>query len=410
MTDLRGIFGQPFPEQLAAWRLRLQELRPTQTWTDVEPQFHDQGFMVAGAWKAELLADLAAAVDKAENRGTGLEEFRRDYRKTVAKHGWHGWKGEGSKKGEAWRTRVIYRTNLATTYAAGRRAQLIDGGFAFWVYRHGGSREPRLQHLSWNGIALPPDHPFWASHSPPNGWGCSCYVTGARTAAGVRRVGGDPDKLLPPGWDAPDPKTGLPKGIDKGWAYAPGATVSEAIIATTERLPRLPPALGSALMAATPAAARDELEHAFGRFVDQTLAGLPKGERFILGAMKPAWVEALQSRDVPLVSAEIGIRDRDVWHIQRDSKVQPVQMDWLKRLPALLDSPDAVILERAASGNALLLIFRQGEGANRIVMKLNFRDSKAADVINLIRSGRVIGPEGLGSMRGATFDLLEGSL
>ena len=240
MPDLSGIFGQPFPEQLAAWRRRLGELRPTATWTDVEPEFHDRGFMVAGATKADLLADLAGAVDKAISQGRSLEEFRRDFRDIVQKNGWHGWTGEGSVRGEAWRTRVIYRTNIATTYAAGRRAQLLEGNFAYWVYLHGGSREPRIMHLALNGVALPPDHPFWQTHSPPNGWGCSCYVIGARTAAGVRRLGGDPDKPLPPGWDAIDPKTGTPKGIDKGWAYAPGATVSDTVSALARRLEELP--------------------------------------------------------------------------------------------------------------------------------------------------------------------------
>jgi hypothetical protein len=229
MPDITAIFGQPFAQQLAAWRLRLGELRPTWTWTDVEPQFHDRGFMVAGATKADLLADLAAAVDRAISRGTSLEEFRRDFRATVEKHGWHGWAGEGTKKGEAWRTRTIYKTNMATTYAAGRRAQLLEGGFAFWVYRHGGSREPRIMHLGWNGLALPPDHPFWATHSPPNGWGCGCYVTGARTRAGIIRAGGDPDKTLPDGWQSLDPRTGTPAGIDKGWGHAPGASVDRVI-------------------------------------------------------------------------------------------------------------------------------------------------------------------------------------
>jgi hypothetical protein len=240
MPDVTAIFGQPFAQQLAAWRLRLGELRPTWSWTDVEPQFHDRGFMVAGATKADLLADLAAAVDKAISRGTSLEEFRRDFRATVEKRGWHGWAGEGTKKGEAWRTRTIYKTNMATTYAAGRRAQLIEGGFAFWVYRHGGSREPRILHLGWNGLALPPDHPFWASPSPPKGWGCSCYVTGARTHAGIIRAGGDPDKTLPDGWQSLDPRTGEPSGIDKGWGYAPGASVSETVTALVPRLDTLP--------------------------------------------------------------------------------------------------------------------------------------------------------------------------
>lgn len=240
MADIAGILRQPFAEQVAAWRLRLTVLWPTQKWDDVEPQFHDRGFMVAGATKAELLADLAKAVDKAIAEGRSLEEFRADFRSIVQKNGWHGWKGEGTAKGEAWRTRVIYRTNMATTYAAGRRAQLLAGNFAFWVYRHGGSREPRILHLGWNGLALPPDHEFWATHSPPNGWGCSCYVVGARTAAGVRRMGGDPDKRLPDGWQALDPKTGVPKGIDKGWGYAPGVTVEEQVQLLAPRLEVLP--------------------------------------------------------------------------------------------------------------------------------------------------------------------------
>lgn len=240
MADLAGIFGRPFAEQVAAWRLRLSELRPTQTWTDVEPQFHDRGFMVSGATKVELLADIARAIDKAEQEGRGLEEFRKDFRATVARNGWPGKAGMGTPGGEAWRTRVIYKTNMATTYAAGRRAQLIEGNFAFWIYHHGGSLEPRIIHLGWDGIALPPDHAFWDTHSPPNGWGCSCYVSGARTRAGVLRMGGDPDKPLPEGWQTPDPRTGAPGGIDKGWAYAPGATVSETVNALSRRLEALP--------------------------------------------------------------------------------------------------------------------------------------------------------------------------
>lgn len=237
---LAAVFGKPFPEQVAAFRLRLGNLVPTSVWTDLERAGHDTGFMVAGALKAELLADLAAAVQKSIEAGTTLEEFRKDFRQIVTKHGWHGWTGEGTAKGEAWRTRVIYRTNLSTSYAAGRLAQLIAGKFKFWVYRHGGSQEPRVQHLAWNGVALEPDHPFWTSHAPPNGWGCSCYVVGARSEAGIRRLGGTPGKKLPEGWQAPDPRTGAPVGIDKGWDYSPGRSVTAKINALRPALDRLP--------------------------------------------------------------------------------------------------------------------------------------------------------------------------
>ena len=237
---LAATFRKPFDEQVAALRLRLGNLVGTVAWDDLTKAQHDRAFMVAGALKADLLADLAAAVDRSIVDGTGQENFRKDFRAIVDKHGWHGWTGEGTAKGEAWRTKVIWRTNMATSYAAGRLAQLVDGKFKFWVYKHGGSLEPRLQHLAWDGVALPPEHPFWAEHYPPNGWGCSCRVFGTNSEAGIKRVGGDPDKALPDDWQRIDPKTGAPVGISKGWDYAPGASVANTIIALRGKLDVLP--------------------------------------------------------------------------------------------------------------------------------------------------------------------------
>ena len=145
--EWRARFHRPFSEQIAAWRLRLGELVPTARWDDIERSAHDRAFMVAGATKADLLADLAAAVDRAIADGTGFEAFTRDFRAIVEKHGWHGWTGEGSERGEAWRMRTIFRTNMRVSYMAGRYAQLREGGYSYWVYRHGGSVEPRLHHL-----------------------------------------------------------------------------------------------------------------------------------------------------------------------------------------------------------------------------------------------------------------------
>lgn len=259
MSDwLTAIFGKPFKEAVAAFRLRMGNLVPTATWEDIWQAQHDRAFMVAGATKADLLADLAKAVEKAIAEGRSLQEFRQDFRKIVEERGWHGWTGEGTKGGEAWRTRVIYRTNVRTSYAAGRMAQLIDGGFPLWVYRHGGSVEPRIIHLGWDGLVLPPDHPFWATHAPPNGWGCSCYVVGARSFRGAQRLGGTPGKELPPGWQKLDPKTGAPVGIDRGWAYAPGASAVQDILALVRAKARdMPEPLAKALVAEIEERVRD---------------------------------------------------------------------------------------------------------------------------------------------------------
>lgn len=239
MAEISFNFRKPFAEQQAAFRLRLENLIPTETWTDVWKSGHDRGFMVAGAAKADLLADLGLAVDKAISQGATLDQFRKDFREIVARHGWTGWTGEGSEQGEAWRTKVIYQTNMRTSYMSGRHAQLVAADYKWWVYKHSGAEHPRLHHLALDGIALPPDHPFWALYFPPNGWGCGCEVYGAHSEAGIRRVGGDPSKTLPDGWDRRDPAGNL-SGISKGWDYAPGATVHAAIRDLAPKLDRLP--------------------------------------------------------------------------------------------------------------------------------------------------------------------------
>ena len=125
--------------------------------------------MVAGAYKADLLSDFRDAVDKAIAQGTTLEEFRKDFDATVARH---GWSYNGTRN---WRSEVIYNTNIRTSYAAGRWEQLQDPDvkafYGYLVYRHGDSRVPRPQHLAWNGLTLPADDPWWKTHYPPNGWG-----------------------------------------------------------------------------------------------------------------------------------------------------------------------------------------------------------------------------------------------
>lgn len=262
-SAITGAFRQPFKEQVAFFRNKLGNLVPTTRWDDMKRGEHDLGFMVAGATKADLLAGLAMAADRFTTEGESLEAFRKDFRAIVERRGWHGWTGEGSKKGEAWRTRVIYQTNMATSYSAGRHAQLLEGGFAYWVYKHGGSLEPRIQHLNWNGLTLAPSHPFWKTHFAPNGWGCSCYVVGARSEAAAKRLGGNPDKELPDDWDAIDAKTGAPPGISANWDYAPGERVSEVVRTMAEKTRQWDYELAKAYMQGVPESVRDRLAQSY---------------------------------------------------------------------------------------------------------------------------------------------------
>lgn len=218
-------FGTPFQAQID---FLLKKLRlPTEKWDDIQRSAHDRAFIVAGAAKADLLADMHKAVIDSTTNGTGLQAFRRDFKAIVSKHGWTGWTGEGSEGGEAWRTRIIYQNNMSTSYAAGRYQQMTDPDVLelhpFWRYIHSDSvQHPRPLHLSWHGITLRHDHPFWTTHFCPNGWGCQCRIISVSKAEGLRsaKAGlGEP----PAGWDQIDHRTGAQVGIDKGFDYTPGA-------------------------------------------------------------------------------------------------------------------------------------------------------------------------------------------
>lgn len=237
-------WNKPFAEQLAFFKKKLN--LPTEVWDDILRAAHDKAFMVAGAQNADLLADLHTAVTKAIEKGTGLEAFRKEFKTLVAKHGWTGWTGEDSKAGIAWRTKVIYQTNMATSYAAGRWQQLHDPdllkAMPYWRYKHSDSvLTPRPLHLSWDGLTLPHDHAFWTTHFPPNGWGCHCRVTPVNKAEFMQAVAGGRGP-------ANAPALGNTEGIDTGFDYAPGAKVDMSLRQVVQdKLIKYPPAISKAL-------------------------------------------------------------------------------------------------------------------------------------------------------------------
>lgn len=196
---------------------------PSSRWTDFMRSEHDRAFVVAGAMKMDLVEDLRSAVDRAIQEGTTLADFRKNFDAAVARHGWD-YKGT-----RGWRTRVIYETNLTTAYAAGEleRQREIEEERPYWRYRHGGSLNPREQHLAWDGMVLRSDDPFWETHYPPNGWGCSCYVD-ALDEHDLRALGKDGPDRSPEveTYEWTNPATGeiedVPQGIDAGWDYQPG--------------------------------------------------------------------------------------------------------------------------------------------------------------------------------------------
>ena len=416
---IQGGFNLPFAEQVEFFRNKLN--LPTERWDDLLHEAHDRSFVVAGAMKADLLDDLRRAVDKAIEKGTGLEEFRRQFKEIVQKNGWTGWTGEGTKAGEAWRTRVIWETNLASSRAAGRYKQLTDPELLarrpYWKYIHSDSvLHPRPQHLAWNGMVLPHDHPFWQTHFPPNGWGCGCRVTAVRSPK-------EGDKTTPPeGWDAISPKTGAPQGIDKGWAYVPGKSVTDELRGIVAgKIETLPAELGAALGAATmqEASLAGATDSAFAEFFDKALANRarPTGAMMVVGAFKPEWVEKMKGKGIAPATAEIAMRDNDVAHTFRDAKNSPVTTDLFRNLPRHLRNPKAVILDNTHATPAMLIILDGDQRKAKVMIQIDYLLKKPKrGTFNLVNTGREVDADALLNLKRelqsdkSKLELLEGEL
>jgi hypothetical protein len=231
MADASAAYGSlPFKEQIAFFRRKLN--LPTASWTDIWQAAHDHAFVVAGANRIDLVQDFRAAIDQAISEGTTLAQFRKDFDAIVAKHGW------SYNGGRNWRSRVIYETNLRSSYAAGRYAQLqaLKKTLPFWRYRHSDSvMHPRLMHLAWNGLVLSADDPWWQTHFTPNGWGCECTIEGL-DEMDLQDLGKSGPDTAPPvdmqtitvGVRGPTPRTvETPAGVDPGFGYAPGRSAWE---------------------------------------------------------------------------------------------------------------------------------------------------------------------------------------
>lgn len=152
---------------------------PTKSWNDLEGAMHTRAFIVAGAMREDVLCDFRKAVERAIEKGDSLQDFRDNFYKIASK--WRAADPSFDKKMEkpkygAWRSKVIYQTNMLTAAAAAqeRQARAMPDVFTHAKYvcmMLPGSRE---EHKAWNGTVLPLEDPWWEKHSPPNGFGCMC--------------------------------------------------------------------------------------------------------------------------------------------------------------------------------------------------------------------------------------------
>ena len=342
------VFNLPFNEASSFFKDKLSI--PTAVWDDLWKDQHAKGFMVAGAAKAELLADFRQAVQKSVDGGMALKDFQSRFDEIVTTH---GWSYNGSRN---WRSELIYNTNVRTSYMAGRCQQLTDvpdGQVVYLVYRHAdGVRHPRPIHQSWNGITLPSTDPWWKTHFAPNGWGCHCTVF--RATAAEYRAALSAGKV-PAADMAIDPKTGAPIGIDKGWDYNVGQAADRTYKILGDKFEGLPNDIARAWMK----------EHIQG----------PAFERFVEGKISSEFpVAVLKDTDM----AALDTKAQTVWFSQdsllknkgeiptRSAGHPELSLEDYRMIPEIIDQGE--VYQR--SDERLIYLLR-GEQVYRAVLKKN---------------------------------------
>lgn len=231
-------FGVRFSEAINYLKGKLPEA--SVKWDDLAGPVHSKVFTVAGAIKADLVRDLHQAVVKAKEDGRTITDFRKDFDKAVAEHGW-AYRGQ-----RGWRTEVIFNANMRSSAMAGRWEQLQANKERrpFLQYRTAGDSKVRPLHRMWNGQIFPVDHPFWQTHYPPNGWNCRCTVRAYSQADMDRKqlhVSPDMeiqqrDVITRDG----EIKDRVPVGIDPGWDHNVGQSWIAPELALGQKLARLP--------------------------------------------------------------------------------------------------------------------------------------------------------------------------
>ncbi len=368
----------PFREQIEFFRRKVNV--NTERWTDVWEAAHDHAFMVAGANRADLVADFRAAVERAIAEGATLEDFRKDFDRIVAKYGW------SYNGGRNWRSRVIYETNLRTSYAAGRWAQLQEERKwrPYWQYVHSDAVEhPRPLHVAWDGLILAADDPWWLTHFPPNGWGCQCSVQSlaARDLKRMGKTGPDqaPDDgthVVTVGKRGPAPfDVETPVGVDPGFGYAPGRAAFERLVQES---------LGKHAALPVTAAAASTEELLAGHGVVEALVGafrawLADTAADAADAIGSLWIGAIESRIVARLAgagrvpatALIGVDEATALALRG----RPIA--GLDALPRLLRSPIEVYWD--ASRDALVYLVRASSDGDTLRL-VWIRDGRIIDV------------------------------
>lgn len=426
------------PEGAANYLAGRSRVRVTHDWHELWQDEHARQFTVSRLTRADLLASIHERITASVNGNLSRRDWMRSVTQMLKEAGWWGEKQVRTPDGRIVTTRfnphrlkVIYETNIRMANAGARweRMQAAKGTHPYIRYVTRADERVRQSHAHWHNVTLHIDDPWWKTHWPPCDWMCRCRAQALSRSEYDRRPELVKQAPKEPLFEWRNPVTGevkqVPFAVGPGFDYNVGEAhlrwqgLSQVI---ADKLPTYPAGIGAQFWhdAALPDALRDTHRAQWTAFLANTLADLhrPRNALMVVGAIRPETLRALAARQqaatsqIYPISAEIAIRDRDIAHLLRDTKAQPLQESWLRGLPDRLRTPSAVLLDRThAEGPALLYVFDAPDGA-KLVVRINYR-TRRDGIVNLMGTGRELDAKALDSIKGqigSDYELLEGSL
>ncbi|KMK50603.1 phage head morphogenesis protein [[Actinobacillus] muris] len=413
----------PFDEQIHYFRKKVNI--PTATYLDIYGEAHDYAFAVAGAHTAEIIGEFRKAIDEVIENGGTLEDFRTQYfDKIVEKHSWQ------YNGGRNWRSRIIYDTNLYASYNHGRYQQQKEMAdvLPYWEYEHNDSAHPRPQHVSWDGLVLRADDPWWDYHYPTRAYGCHCTVKALddydlryfnKTVSPSPQIEWE-EKLI--GQRSGSPRVvRVPKGVDPSFEHpkrlVPTHKVDEILM---QKLADAPPQFASSAVSNVlnypPVLAL--LNQSVKEMVDTVVAEkVARGNMKYVGVIPRPVIQQLEAQQLAPQTAVIALRDDDILHALRDNKQAKgihLPVEFWQQLPEKLRHPDAILLETQQKQPTLLFIYQTEQG--KVAVKLDYEvklknaqtQKKERVKLNLVRTASALDKRQWESLK--AFTLLWGNL
>jgi SPP1 gp7 family putative phage head morphogenesis protein len=202
MPTLEIGFNVPFNEAIAQAASRGVVL-PSIYYGQLQGVARQKAFSIAGITALDQLEAVKKSYEKAVLEGRSFNQWQKE--QAVIDLGL-----------PKYRLDNIYRTNLQTSYMAGKWEQFNNpkSKLRYLMYDAINDSRVRPAHLALDGIIREKSDPFWATHSPPCGYRCRCSLIALTDSQAQKRsVNG---KGLN---QQPILENGQPALPDKDWDY-----------------------------------------------------------------------------------------------------------------------------------------------------------------------------------------------